>query len=103
VPDDVQPIYHRLQPPEQNELMERTQQVGGRPMRNIDAGLIPRVKAYIGALPAGRSGIEFTTSIEPDRGSPPGQVSWSEGRPGVLTLEPNELVVISVTILKRQD
>lgn len=72
-------------------------------MRNIDAGLIPRVKAYIGALPAGRSGIEFTTSIEPDRGSPPGQVSWSEGRPGVLTLEPNELVVISVTILKRQD
>jgi hypothetical protein len=72
-------------------------------MRNIGAGLIPRVKAYVGPLPPDRPGIEFTTSVEPDRGSPPGQVSWSEGRPGVLTLDPNELVAIPVTILKRQD
>jgi hypothetical protein len=35
-------------------------------MRNIGAGLVPRVKAYIGPLPAGRSGIEFTTSVEPE-------------------------------------
>ncbi len=72
-------------------------------MRNIGAGLIPRVKAYIGPLPAGRTGIEFTTSVEPDSGYPPGQACWSEGRPGVETLEPNELVAIRVTILKRQD
>jgi hypothetical protein len=83
--------------------MERTGKAGGRPMRNIGAGLIPRVKAHIGPLPPGRSGIEFTTSVDPDRGSPPGQASWSQGRLGVETLEPNELVAIRVTILKRQD
>lgn len=103
MPDDVQRIYHRFQTAELNELMEQTGRVAGRPMRNIGVGLIPRVKAHIGPLPPGRSGIEFTTSVEPDSGSPPGQASWSAARPGVETLEPNELVAIRVTILKRKD
>jgi hypothetical protein len=30
-----------------------------------------------------RRGIEFTTDVPPDRGSPPGQAVWSGPRPGV--------------------
>lgn len=83
--------------------MERSGRIGGRPMRNIGAGVFPRVKAFIGPLPADRSGIEFETSIPPDPGSPPGQAFWSQGQPGVETIEANELVMIPVKILKRQD
>jgi len=44
---------------------------------------IPAVQAYTGPLPRGRRGIEFSTDIEPDSGSPPGQAYWRGPRVGV--------------------
>jgi hypothetical protein len=97
------PVYHRFQSAQDNAKMVETGKVGGRPRRNIYSGGPPRVKAFIGPLPPGYSGIEFTTDIPPDRGSPPGEALWAEGTAGVEVLEENELVAIAVTFLKRQD
>ena len=79
--------------------MMETGKVGGRPAWHSD---IPKVKAFVGPLPPGRSGIEFTTEIVPDEGCPPGHAYWSEGRTGIEVLETNELVAIAVTMIKVQ-
>ncbi|MBV8517757.1 MAG: hypothetical protein JO197_10200 [Acidobacteria bacterium] len=96
-------IYHRIQGRELNELMQRTGKVGGRRMRNIGSGILPRVKAYDGPLPPECTGIEFTTEVEPYSGSIPGKPTWRQGDAGVEVAELNELVLIPVTIIRRQD
>ena len=75
----------------------------GRARSNIYAGLIPAVKAWDEALDPNHVGFEFYTDVEPDPWSAPGEKEWSEGRPGVLTLERNELVAIPVVMTKRRD
>jgi hypothetical protein len=65
--------------------------------------LIPTVKAWEGPLPDGAIGIEFYTDVEPDPSSIPGWPEWSQGRPGVIVLEPDELVAISVVVTLRRD
>jgi hypothetical protein len=64
-----------------------------------------RVHAYVGPLPTGEEGIEFWTSIAPDRGSPPHLAYWSEGSTGVVNLDlgDREIVAIDGTIVKRVD
>jgi hypothetical protein len=94
--------YYRVQSKADNELVALTGKLAGRPPRNISQSMFPKVKAYIGSL-GGRTGIEFTTIVEPDDGCPPGQAYWSEGRTGVEVLEWNELVAIPVTIVVRND
>ena len=94
--------YHRVQGQRENDLMQRTGMVGGRAPRNIFAGAIPKVKAFAGELPPGRTGVEFWTDVRPDEGRPPSQPSWSKGQPGVQELE-NDLVAIAVIITKRVD
>jgi hypothetical protein len=93
------PVYHRFQDAETSKLMIETGKVGGRAGWHSD---IPKVKAFLGPLPADRAGIEFTTDIVPDRGCPPGYAFWSAGGAGVEVLESNELVAIAVTITKVQ-
>ena len=96
--------FHRLQGVEDNERAERTGMVGGRPARNIAAGLFPKVKAFEGPLPAGRSGIEFYTTVVPDRNHVPGVPVWSGPRKGVIqSAEDQDLVLIAVRIVKRVD
>lgn len=90
--------YYRLQGRELNELMEQTGKVGGRPARRSH---IPKVKAFVGRL-GDRVGIEFTTIVKPDTGTPPGYASWSAGTPGVEVIE-NDVVAIPVTITDRRD
>ena len=73
-------------------------QVWGKPRGNYYLGDIPAVKANIGGLPPGIVGIEFFTDVEPDpeHWCVPGEREWSEGRPGVMTLEKRHLVAIPV-------
>ena len=52
-------------------------EVWGRPARNIYQSDVPKVKAYEGHLPEGERGVEFYTSVPPDRGSVPKQPTWS--------------------------
>ncbi len=60
----------------------------------------PTVKAYWGQLPAGASGIEFTTSVAPTPGrSTPSVVKWYQGTVGVISSGPG-LVCIPVAIRK---
>lgn len=73
-------------------------QLWGRPRRNFFAGLIPSVKAWEGPLPEGAVGVEFYTDVSPDPWSVPGWPEWTEGQPGVIVLEPGELVAIAVVV-----
>ncbi len=97
--------YHRRtrRYPDENRLVEESGMLWGRPQGNFYAGLIPCVKAWSGALPDGMIGLEFYTDVEPDPGSPPLSPEWSEGRPGVITLERKELVAIPVVVTMRRD
>ena len=89
--------------PEDNERICSSGQLWGRPRRNFFAGLIPAVKAWEGALPPDAVGVEFYTDIEPDPWSVPGWPEWTQGQPGVIVLERDELVGIPVVVTIRQD
>lgn len=100
--------FYRLQDISQNELMESSSMVGGKPARNIYAGLHPEVKAFIGSLPNNRSGIEFYTDVEPNhynRYNAVGEIAyWTEGYPGVVIINSaEEIVGIPAKIVKRVD
>ena len=96
--------FYRLQNAADNELVVRTGMLGGHPARNIAAGLFPKVKAYEGHLPDGRTGIEFYTPVEPDPGRVPGCPVWSGPRSGVSSAESDpEMVLIAVRIVRRVD
>src|SRR6266702_8564301 len=92
--------YHRRSHhnPAENALISSSSQIWGRPRGNYFAGVVPCVKAWEGPLPEGIVGIEFYTDVEPDPWSVPGWPEWSEGRPGVIILERNELVAIAVVV-----
>lgn len=84
--------------------MAATGKLGGRPARNIAAGLFPKVKAFDGPLPEGYAGIEFSTPVAPDPWHVPGCPVWSGPRDGVeIAPDDSDLVLIPVTITKRVD
>jgi|SRR5687768_13092108 len=78
-------VYHRVESPTQtasdalNQL--KSGELWGFPARGSD---IPKVKAYVGALPPDARGIEFTTAVDPDTSCPPGYAFWSGPRAGVI-------------------
>lgn len=79
------PIYFRVESPTQTVedavRQEQNGEIRGRPAQGSD---FPKVKAYVGHLPPGRRGIEFTTDIVPDAGCPPAKAYWSGPRAGVI-------------------
>lgn len=81
--------YHRVVSPSQtfSDIQQQilSLEIWGRPPRNLYQSHIPKVKAFVGRLPVGKNGIQFTTNVAPDPGTPPGRVSWSGNRPGVTT------------------
>ena len=97
--------FHRrtYMDPSENEKVTSSGQVWGKVRRNIYAGFRPAVKAWAGPLPDDIIGYEFYTDVPPDPGHAQAWPQWSEGQPGVITLEPYELVAISVIVSKRHD
>lgn len=99
--------YHRRESPTQTPadaaLQEASMEIWGSPPQNIYQSDIPKVQAYCGPLPTGVRGIEFTTDIEPDPGSPPGRASWSydpdHPRTGVRLTEKNEKTYLIIKVL----
>ena len=87
----------------ENELIAASGRIWGKPRGNYFAGIIPCVKAWEGPLPEGTIGIEFYTDVAPDPWSVPGWPEWSQGRPGVILLDANELVAIAVVVTMRRD
>jgi hypothetical protein len=84
-PRAAAPIYHRLgDKPALIEEIARTGILKGSAPRNIYASDFPAVQAYVGPLPEGEAGFEFTSQVPPDSGSPPDRVCWRGPRDGVV-------------------
>jgi hypothetical protein len=94
--------YHRIESPTQTvedaKLQETSNEIWGKPARGSD---IPKVKAYVGALPPDKRGCEFTTDIQPDPNCPPGSAFWSGFRLGV-SLREDVAILKVLTIVNRQ-
>ena len=93
------PVYHRLasstQTAEHAAMQEQSGELWGRTDRG---GHRPSVDAYMGALPRGARGIEFTTSTPPDPGTPPQLARWTGPRPGVIVDDEYAKIRITVTV-----
>jgi len=81
--------YHRFtsstQTLEDIEKQIESLEIWGKAPNNVYKSDIPKVKAFIGKLPKGKKGIEFTTDVPPDPNTPPYLATWSGNRPGVKT------------------
>lgn len=95
--------FHRIQSAADNELVERSGRLWGRPATNIHQTLFPSVKAWVGPLPKGERGIEFFTSVPPSRSSTPGKALWYRGEPGVIDVEEEDAVWIPTVRMRRVD
>lgn len=82
-------VYHRYITPTQTdadiEMQIESLEIWGKAAQNVYQSDIPKVKAYVGKIPSGREGIEFTTDVPPDPNTPPHLAYWSGDRPGVRT------------------
>lgn len=77
-------LYHKIESPTQTPEDAARQADGGELWGRIPfGGGWPKVQAYVGPLPLADRGIEFTTAVEPDPGTPPGRAHWSGPRSGV--------------------
>lgn len=98
------PVYHRGETSTQSaataKLQEQSKEIWGQPMRG--GGNIPCVKAYIGHLPAGWRGIEFTTPIAPcpQHCTPGIEARWYYGWCPGVTLNSAGYAVIPVSTFK---
>jgi hypothetical protein len=84
--------------PEDAKSQEKSLEIWGRPARGSDQ---PKVKAYVGSLPLGKRGIEFTTDVEPDPNTPPGLAFWSRLSAEIILRE--DVAILKVlTVVNRQ-
>ncbi len=92
--------YHRVNSTSQTDedaaKIEASGELWGRPPRGSG---IPQPQAYDGPLPPGRIGIEFRTDVAPHGGSPPGQVRWVPGDPGVVSVD-DDYAKIAIVVTK---
>ncbi len=97
------PVYHRYLTPTQTEedikMQLQSLEIWGKAAKNIYQSDIPKVKAYVGKIPPGKVGIEFTTNVSPDPNTPPHLATWSGNRPGVRT-EGNYAKLKVLTIIR---
>jgi hypothetical protein len=98
-------VYHRKESPSQAAplaaLQERTGEIWGSYNRDVMGGRspFPSVDAYVGPLPPGVRGIEFTTDVPPDRNTPPWLARWTGPRDGVI-VEGGDYVRIKATVTR---
>jgi len=59
------------------EAIVKTGEVWGQAPRNFFNSSIPKVKAYLGHIPAGTTDVEFYTNVPPDPHGIPGRPTWS--------------------------
>jgi hypothetical protein len=73
--------FHRLESPSQSAedaaKIVTSGEVWGRPCRNIYQSDMPKAKAFDGPLPSGKRGLQFYTTVAPDKGCVPGQPTWT--------------------------
>jgi hypothetical protein len=97
-------VYHRLASPSQPDdvaaLQEATGEIWGSYNRDMMGGRapFPSVDAYVGPLPPGARGIEFTTDLPPNPHLPPYRARWTGPREGVII--EGDYAKIRVTVTK---
>jgi hypothetical protein len=110
-------IYHRIQTPSQTTetalLQIQSQEIWGKPTRGTMWSDIPKVKAYLHELPLSidretqKIGIEFRTTIEPDRNTsnnkPGSVVYWSGDREGVRNEDDYAKIKVRITYCNQVD
>lgn len=96
-------IYHRLESPSQTPEIAALQQASGQiwGAGAFNSG-IPAVKAYVGPLPEGARGIEFTTVVRPKNNTAPGLALWYAGSPGVSVNKEGYAVIPAIIIKNTQ-
>ncbi len=81
--------YYRLKTPTQTEedieMQIKSLEIWGKAAQNFYQSDIPKVKTYVGKIPPGKEGIEFTTDVLPDGNTPPHLATWSGNRQGLVT------------------
>jgi hypothetical protein len=93
--------YHRLKSPTQTLADTQRQEATGRICgKTHRGGSVPSVKAYVGPLPAGAEGVEFTTDVPPFPGTAPHLALWRRGSPGVEDFEDEDMVCIRIAMMK---
>ena len=95
--------FHRIQSAKDSDLVEKAGKLWGRAARNIHQTAFPAVKAWVGPLPEGMSGIEFFTRVQPGASSTPLEALWYRGEPGVNDIEGEDAVWIPVDRIRRVD
>jgi hypothetical protein len=95
-------VYHRLQSPTQSAETAARQQASGEIWGTYDRLMggrspFPSVDAYVGPLPDGEKGIEFTTDVPPDRNTPPRFARWRGPRDGVIVEGDYAKIRVTVT------
>jgi hypothetical protein len=79
-------------------LQIKSLEIWGKASQNFYQSEIPKVKAYVGKIPEGKAGIEFTTNVPPDPNTPPHLATWSGDRLGIITEgEYAKLKVLTIT------
>ena len=97
------PVFHRVKSPTQTRTIAAQQvssmEIWGAPARGSS---IPSVKAYRTALPDGRRGVEFCSTIAPAVGSgSPYEARWYLGStPGVIPKSGSSYAAIPVSYIK---
>ena len=92
-------VYHRRQSPTQ---IAARQQASGEIWGTYDRVMggrspFPSVDAYVGRLPEGTKGIEFTTVVPADRNTPPRVARWTGPRDGVIVEGDYAKIKVTVT------
>jgi hypothetical protein len=96
-------VYHRLETSTQTRHTAALQQASGEIWGTYDRTAggrspFPSVDAFVGALPAGAKGVEFSSDVPPDRNSPPRLARWTGPRDGVIV--EGDYAKIKVTITR---
>ena len=76
-PGSYGPFYRLESPTQTPEDAARQAATGELWGREARGGIRPQVKAFIGALPEGRRGVEFYTDVAPDNNGHPVEARWS--------------------------
>ncbi len=108
--DENQEVFHHKTVNDDivDKIVQSGELFGYQRKNNFAGGLFdmpPAAKAVRGKLPAGMSGVEFTTAVLPDKNGHPMEAIWSGDRPDVETRIDsfgNPYAVIKISVITYQ-
>lgn len=96
-------LYHRRKSSSQEDETARLQQASGELWgKGARPNGLPSAKAYLGPLPDGVLGVEFTTDAAPEPTGHPFEARWYTSTPGVETryIDGTEYAVVPIRVTR---